>query len=80
MRVNLNEFQNKVEKGLDIIIDIRGNEYFIGAWYDTKRVISKTPNGPSSYYSNAREMLSDHRIDDTPLSELIDEIEIIYNA
>ncbi len=78
MKVTLDEFQRKLEKGLDIIIGIRGSEYFIGAWYDEKRVISQNPNGPSSFYPNAKHMLQDHRIDGVPLEELIDEIDIIY--
>lgn len=73
---NLSEMSEAIETGMDIEFNLSGKRYNI-SWRDNKPFICECPEGESKFYTNAQEILDQHRIDDKPLKELWNDIEIL---
>ena len=73
---SLAELENAIEMGLDIEFLLYDKRYNI-SWRDNKPFICECPEGESKFYANAQAMLDQHRINDKPLKELWNDIEIL---
>ena len=73
---NLSEMSEAIETGMDIEFNLSGKRYNI-SWRDNKPFICECPEGESKFYANAQAMLDQHRINDKPLKELWNDIEIL---
>ena len=73
---NLSEMSEAIETGMDIEFILSRKRYNI-SWRDNKPFICECPEGESKFYANAQAMLDQHRIDDKPLKELWNDIEIL---
>ena len=73
---NLSEMSEAIEAGLDIEFILSRKRYNI-SWRDNKPFICECPEGESKFYANAQAMLDQHRINDKPLKELWNDIEIL---
>lgn len=73
---SLSELSEAIEMGLDIEFILFGKRYNI-SWRENKPFISECPDGAAKFYADVQSILDEHKINDTPLKELWNEIEIL---
>lgn len=72
----LSEMSEAIEMGLDIEFILSGKRYNI-SWRDNRPFICECPEGEAMFYANAQTMLDKNKINDIPLKELWNDIEIL---
>ncbi len=73
---SLSEMSEAIEIGLDLELILFGKRYNI-SWRDNKPFICECPEGEFKSYTDVQKMLDKHRINDIPLKELWNDIEIL---
>lgn len=73
---SLSEMSEAIEMGLDIEFILSGKRYNI-SWRDNKPFICECPEGEAMFYANAQTMIDKNKINDIPLKELWNDIEIL---
>lgn len=72
---SLDELIEAIDMGLDIEFNLHGIPYNIST--DGIPFIAVCPDGDGVYYSDAKDMVDNHRIDGTPLKDIWQDFEIL---
>lgn len=73
---NLSELSEAIEIGLDIEFILYGERYNI-SWRDDEPFICRCPEGETNFYTDAKEMLDKHKINDRQLKELWNDMKVL---
>lgn len=73
---SLSELTEAIEIGLDIEFILFGERYNI-SWRDNKPFICECPEGEAKFYFDVQTMIDKHKINNIPLNELWNNIEIL---
>lgn len=75
--IDVNEFINSINIGLDIEFAYKGKCYTILAWHDPI-VIGEQNTDNEWYYKDANDVLNNFIVDNVAMKDFINEIEILF--